>query len=106
MPIHTIGVIGAGTMGSGIAQVAATKGFEVILIDISEAAVGKGVGAVESHLARIVTKGKMTGPEQEAALRRIHGTADYAALKSADIVIEAATENFDLKAKFSSRSIH
>ena len=61
MPVHTIGVIGAGTMGSGIAQAAATKGFEVILIDVSEAAVGKGISAVESHLARIVAKGKMSG---------------------------------------------
>ena len=99
MPVHTIGVIGAGTMGSGIAQAAATKGLDVILIDISEAAVGKGIDAVESRLARIVGKGKMSGSEQEAALRRIHGTTDYAALKSADVVIEAATENYDLKAK-------
>lgn len=99
MPVQTMGVIGAGTMGSGIAQAAATKGFEVILIDVSEAAVGKGISAVESHLARIVAKGKLSGSDQEAALKRIHGTADYAALKSADVVIEAATENYDLKAK-------
>ena len=99
MPVQTMGVIGAGTMGSGIAQAAATKGFEVILIDVSEAAVGKGISAVESHLARIVAKGKLSGSDQEAALKRIHGTTDYAALKSADVVIEAATENYDLKAK-------
>ena len=99
MPVHTIGVIGAGTMGSGIAQAAATRGFDVILIDMSEAAVGKGIDAVESRLARIVAKGKMSGSEQEAALGRIHGTTAYAALNSADVVIEAATENYDLKAK-------
>ncbi len=99
MPVQTMGVIGAGTMGSGIAQAAATKGFEVILIDVSEAAVGKGISAVESHLARIVAKGKLSGSDQEAVLKRIHGTTDYAALKSADVVIEAATENYDLKAK-------
>src|SRR5664280_349871 len=99
MPVHTIGVIGAGTMGSGIAQAAATKGFDVILIDMSEAAVGKGIDAVENRLARIVAKGKMSGSEQEVALGRIHGTTDYAALKPADVVIEAATENYELKAK-------
>jgi 3-hydroxybutyryl-CoA dehydrogenase len=99
MPVHTIGVIGAGTMGSGIAQAAATKGFNVILIDVSEAAVGKGIDAVESHLVRIVAKGKMSESEQKAALGRIHGTIAYAALSSADVVIEAATENYDLKAK-------
>ena len=98
MPIHTIGVIGAGTMGSGIAQAAAIKGFDVILIDISEAAVGKGIDAVEGRLARIVAKGKMSGSEQKAALKNIHGSTAYAALSSADVVIEAATENYDLKA--------
>ena len=59
MPVHTIGVIGAGTMGSGIAQAAATKGFEVILIDVSEAAVGRGIGAVESHLAQNRREGQV-----------------------------------------------
>ena len=99
MPVHTIGVIGAGTMGSGIAQAAATKGLNVILIDVSEAAVGKGIDAMESRLARIVAKGKMPRSERDAARARIHGTTDYAALNSADVVIEAATENYDLKAK-------
>ena len=99
MPVRTIGVIGAGTMGSGIAQAAATKGFEVILIDISEAAVGKGIDAVERRLARIVGKGKMLGSEKEAALGRIRSTTAYADLNSADVVIEAATENYDLKAR-------
>ncbi len=99
MPVRTIGVIGAGTMGSGIAQAAATKGLDVTLIDVSDAAVGKGVDAVEMRLARMVAKGKMSASEQEAALRRIHGTTAYADLKSTDVVIEAATENYDLKAK-------
>jgi 3-hydroxybutyryl-CoA dehydrogenase len=99
MAVHTIGVIGAGTMGSGIAQVAAMNRFDVILIDISEAAVRKGVDAVASHLARIVAKGKMSVSEREAALRRIHGATTYTALKSADLIIEAATENYDLKSK-------
>jgi 3-hydroxybutyryl-CoA dehydrogenase len=98
MAVHTIGVIGAGTMGSGIAQVAAMNHFDVILIDISEAAVREGVDAVASHLARTVAKGKMSVSEQEAALRRIHGTTTYTALKSADVIIEAATENYDLRA--------
>jgi 3-hydroxybutyryl-CoA dehydrogenase len=99
MPVRTIGVIGAGTMGSGIAQAAATKGFDVILIDVSEAVVCKGIDAVESRLARIVVKGKMSPTDKEATLGRIHGTTDYAALKPADVVIEAATENYELKLK-------
>ena len=99
MPVHTIGVIGAGTMGSGIAQTAASKGFDVILIDVSEAAVAKGMHGVEKHLARTVAKSQMSSGERDAVFARIHGTTDYAALKSADVVIEAASENFDLKAK-------
>ena len=100
MSVGTIGVIGAGTMGGGIAQAAATNGgLDVILIDVSEAAVSKGIDAVGRRLAGAVAKGKMSAPEKEAALRRIRGATAYADLKPADIVIEAATENFDLKVK-------
>ena len=99
MQISTIGVVGAGTMGSGIAQAAATKGLDVILIDVDEAAVAKGTGAVESRLARLVAKGQMSAAEKAAVLGRIHGATAYPDLKPADVIIEAATEDYDLKAK-------
>ena len=105
MPVRTIGVIGAGTMGSGIAQAAATKDLGVILVDVSEAVVGKGIDAVENRPARIVVKGRMLGAEKAAALGRIQGTTACAALKPPDLVIEAATKNYDLKVKSSNRSI-
>jgi 3-hydroxybutyryl-CoA dehydrogenase len=99
MSVRTIGVIGAGIMGRGIAQIAATAGVNVILIDVSEVAVKKALDAVEGNLARLVGKGKMTAAEKETALRLIHGTTTYEDLKAADVVIEAATENFDTKVK-------
>ncbi len=99
MEISTIGVVGAGTMGSGIAQVAATKGLDVILIDVNEAAVSKGANGIESRLARLVAKGQMAAADKAAALGRIHGATAYADLKPADVIVEAATEDYDLKAK-------
>jgi 3-hydroxyacyl-CoA dehydrogenase, NAD binding domain len=69
MSVSTIGVIGAGVMGSGIAQVAATKGIDVILLDVSEKTVKTGIDAVERRLSAVVTKGKMTPAEKDAALR-------------------------------------
>jgi len=84
-------------MGSGIAQVAATNGISVLLLDVNETAVKKGIEAVESRLNRVVTKGKMTAAEKDAAVRRITGTITYDALKPADVIIEAATEDYDLK---------
>jgi 3-hydroxybutyryl-CoA dehydrogenase len=97
MSVGTIGVIGVGVMGSGIAQVAATKGINVILLDANEKAVKTGINAVESRLSRVVTKGKMTPVEKEAAVRRIKGATAYDALRPADVIIEAATEDYDLK---------
>ena len=97
MSVSTVGVIGAGVMGSGIAQVAATKGIDVILLDVNEKAVKKGIDGVEGRLAREVAKGKMTLAEKETALRRIKGTAAYESLKPANVIIEAATEDYNLK---------
>jgi 3-hydroxybutyryl-CoA dehydrogenase len=99
MSVSTIGVIGAGVMGSGIAQVAATRDIDVVLLDVNEKAVKTGIDAVESRLSRAITKGKMTPAEKEAAVRRIKGTTAYDALKPAEVIIEAATEDYDLKAK-------
>jgi 3-hydroxybutyryl-CoA dehydrogenase len=74
MSVNTIGVIGAGVMGSGIAQIAATKGINVVLLDVDEKAVKTGIDAVESRLGRVVGKGKMTAAEKDTAVRRIKGT--------------------------------
>ncbi|MDR5785534.1 3-hydroxyacyl-CoA dehydrogenase NAD-binding domain-containing protein, partial [Caballeronia sp. LP003] len=99
MNIETIGVVGAGTMGSGIAQAAAVAGLDVVMIDVSEAALGKGSAAVRASLARLVCNGKLDATAQEAALGRIATSTEYARLASADIVIEAATENVELKGR-------
>jgi 3-hydroxybutyryl-CoA dehydrogenase len=99
MPLSIIGIIGAGTMGSGIAQVSATAGLTVILVDVTAAAVDKGVAIVVRNLDRLVAKGKMSATEKDAAVGRITRSIAYDALRSADIVIEATTENFELKAK-------
>ncbi|HVM80501.1 MAG TPA: 3-hydroxybutyryl-CoA dehydrogenase [Stellaceae bacterium] len=96
---QTIGVIGAGTMGGGIAQVAAAAGCNVTLVDMNDAAVGRGIDAVAGSFSRMVAKAKMTSAEMGAAPGLIRGTTDYDNLKAVDIVIEAATESFELKAK-------
>ena len=97
--IETIGIIGAGTMGNGIAQVCAGAGLKVTMIDISEAAVARGVAAVGSSLDRLVKKQKMTAADKDATLSRITGSTDKARLSGCDLVIEAATENEELKVK-------
>lgn len=99
MSVRTIGVIGAGIMGRGIAQIAATTGLNVTLVDVGERAVKNALDAVEGNLTRLVGKGKMTAAEKETAPRLIHGTTAYEDLKTVDVVIEAATENFDTKVK-------
>lgn len=99
MSVSTIGVVGAGVMGSGIAQVAARKGIDVILLDVGEKAVTTGIDAGERRLSAVVTKGKITPAEKDAALRGIKGTTGYDALEPADVIIEAATEDYDLKAR-------
>ena len=97
--IEIVGVIGAGTMGNGIAQVCAAAGLQVVMTDISEAAVQRGLATVGSSLERLVKKEKMSAADREAALGRIIGTTDRAKLSTCDLVIEAATENEELKLK-------
>jgi 3-hydroxybutyryl-CoA dehydrogenase len=97
--LQTIGVVGAGTMGSGIAQACAVVGLSVTMIDVDEAAVGRGRNAVSSSLERLVKKEKLSAADRAAALSRIEGMTDYGALRKCDLVIEAATENEALKAK-------
>lgn len=97
--IQTVGIVGAGTMGHGIAQVCAVSGIAVVMVDISEAAVARGLAAVASSLDRLVKKEKITEADKVGALSRIQGSTRYEDLKRAELVIEAATENFELKVK-------
>ena len=99
MDITTVGVIGAGTMGNGIAQACAVAGVDVVMVDISEAAVQKGLATVASSLDRLIKKEKITSADKEAALARIRTSTRYDDLKSAQLIIEAATENYELKLK-------
>jgi 3-hydroxybutyryl-CoA dehydrogenase len=94
---ETVAVVGAGLMGSGIAQVAAVAGHDVVLRDVTEDALARGMAAIESSYARFVGKGTMTSGESEAALARITTTTDLAAAAEADIVVEAVFESLDLK---------
>jgi 3-hydroxybutyryl-CoA dehydrogenase len=95
--INTVGVIGAGTMGNGIAQACAAVGINAIMIDVSDAALQKGTNAVAASLERLVKKDKLSAKERDATLARIRATTSYDALRDADIVIEAATENPSIK---------
>jgi len=97
--IEKVGIIGAGTMGNGIAQVGAAAGLSMTMIDVSEAAVARGLAAVGSSLDRLVKKEKMTSADREATLSRITATTDRSKLAACDLVIEAATENEEVKIK-------
>ena len=97
MDIKRFGVIGAGQMGAGIAQVAAQAGFEVVMRDIEDRFVQGGLDKIKKGLGRQVEKGKMTKEQMDGILGRIKGTVDLAPLKDADFVVEAATENKALK---------
>jgi 3-hydroxybutyryl-CoA dehydrogenase len=99
MAIKTIGVIGAGTMGSGIAQAFSAKGFSVILQDVSNAALEKGVATISNSLDRLIKKGVATPDEKVQTLKHISSTTNVADLAKADLVIEAATENESVKIK-------
>jgi 3-hydroxybutyryl-CoA dehydrogenase len=97
MDIKKIGVVGAGTMGNGIAQVAAQIGCDVVMRDIEDAYVDRGLKNIDRFLSRSVEKGKMEASEKDAVLGRITGTTDMSALKDVDFVVEAVIENIDLK---------
>lgn len=92
-----VAVIGAGLMGSGIAQVAAQAGWDVTLRDVTDDAVGRGIGAIEASTAKFVQKGKLTADDRESALARIAVTTDLDAAADADIVVEAVFEKLDVK---------
>jgi 3-hydroxybutyryl-CoA dehydrogenase len=95
--IKRVGVVGAGLMGHGIAQVAAEAGYDVVLRDIDQGFVDKGRAAIETQLRKAVEKGKTSQEDADAALARVTGTTDLAALADRDIVVEAIPEQLDLK---------
>ena len=97
MQITTVGIIGAGTMGNGIAQACAVAGVDVVMVDISDAAVQKGVATVAGSLDRLIKKEKLTAADKDTALARIRTSTRYEDLQTAQLVIEAATENYALK---------
>lgn len=99
MDIKKIGVIGAGTMGNGIAQVCAAGGFAVVMTDIDDASIKRGVAAVAKNLDRLVAKQKLSAEEKTAILGRIDTASALDAVANCDLVIEAATERIDLKLK-------
>lgn len=95
--ISTIGVIGAGQMGNGIAHVSALAGYDVVLTDVSEAALAKGMATIEANMTRQVARQVITPDELKASLKRIRPSADIKAHAASDMVIEAATEKRELK---------
>ena len=97
MSFEKIGIIGAGQMGNGIAQVCAVAGLAVTMVDVSAAAVERGIATLSGSLDRLVKKDKLTAADKAAAVARVKGSTDYAALQGLDLVIEAATENLELK---------
>jgi len=97
MDIKKFGVIGAGQMGNGIAQVAAMSGLEVIMNDIKDEFVRRGLDTITKNLARSVDKGKMTAEEKDTVLKRIKTSTDLKDMAAADFIVEAATENEQLK---------
>lgn len=97
MEIKKVGVLGAGLMGHGIAQVVATAGYDVVLREVDDAKLEKGIGKIEKQLARAVEKGKAEQADADAIRGRIRGTTSYADLADCDLVIEAITEDLGLK---------
>jgi 3-hydroxybutyryl-CoA dehydrogenase len=95
--IETIAVIGAGTMGHGIAQVAAAAGFRVLLNDVDRESLGRGVSSIEANLAKGIQRAKVTEADRDATLQRIRGTTNLKECAAADLIIEAAPEKLELK---------
>ena len=99
MEIRTIGVVGAGTMGHGIAQVAAQSGYQVVLVDAAPAALERGQAQIGKGYERLVGKGKLSAEDRDAALSRLTAAGDLSALANVDLVVEAVVERLEVKAK-------
>ena len=97
LSIETVGVIGAGTMGHGIAQVAAGAGFKVLLRDVDRDSLARGIQAIERNLAKGIQLGKLTEDDRDSTLQHIRGTTRLEEIANADLIIEAAPEQLELK---------
>jgi 3-hydroxybutyryl-CoA dehydrogenase len=97
MTIETIGVIGAGTMGNGIAHVSAKTGFNVILVEVEQRFLDRGLATIAKNLGREVEKSKISAAERDATLGRIQGTLSREALAGCQLIVEAASERFEIK---------
>jgi len=97
MAIKSVGVIGAGTMGNGIAHVFSKGGFDVLMVDIKQEFVDRGLSTVTKNMEREVSKNKLTAEDRDAALKRLRTSTDRKDLAKCDLVVEAATEKFDIK---------
>jgi len=95
--VETVGVVGAGTMGNGIAQVAAANGYDVVMRDIERSFVESGLDDIDDSLSRFVEKGELSDAEKAATLDRIEGTTDLDDLAACDLVVEAAVEKMEVK---------
>ena len=96
-PIRCVGVLGAGTMGHGIAQVAAAAGYAVVLRDVNTEALARGVQSIERNLAKAIQLGKITEQQRDEILQRIRGATRFDEIRGVDLMIEAAPENLELK---------
>ena len=95
--IRTVGIVGSGQMGGGIAQVAAQAGLAVVLYDVSTSIVDRALAVIQKNLIRLTDRGKLPAEERRAILERLHGTSDLAELAAADVVIEAVPEDAVIK---------
>jgi 3-hydroxybutyryl-CoA dehydrogenase len=98
MDIKTVGVIGAGTMGNGIAHVFAKGEYDVVLVDVEQRFLGRGLETIRKNLEREVTKGKLTAEQRDQALARVTAVTEREQLANCDFVVEAASERFEIKA--------
>src|SRR5438093_9912351 len=96
-PIRRVGVLGAGTMGHGIAQVAAAAGYAVVLRDVNTEALARGVQSIARNLAKAIQLGKITEQQRDEILQRIRGATRFEEIRGVDLVTEAAPENLELK---------
>ena len=99
MEIKTVGVLGCGLMGSGIAQVCAAAGYKTIVREVEEAFLKKGIGRIEKFLSDGIEKGKVTTEARDTTLKNLSGTTKFEELKGCDLIIEAIIENVDEKAR-------
>ena len=99
MEIKKVGIIGCGTMGNGVVIVCAQSGYQVVVSEINDQLLNKGLASINSFLTKSVEKGKLSQPDRDSALARIKGTTNTQDFSDCDLVIEAAVENMDLKKK-------